>query len=90
MNTPSDDHPAKRMGDIINRAHDDKRVIKFPNRAEAHVRKQMRESTDPIDVASHFDPEYRKKEVGRRTQALEAKVENHPLQRGLQWLGLVE
>lgn len=79
-----------QSGLVGNRADDDNRVVKFPGRAEAHVRKQLRESTDPIDVATHFEPKYRKQEVGRRTKVLEDKVDNHPLQRGLQWLGLVE
>ena len=79
-----------QAGLVGNRAHDDGRVIKFPGIHERAVRKDMRESTDPIDVALHFDPSSRKVEAKTRAFELQKKEQNHPINRTMKWLGLVE
>lgn len=89
-------HPAVRMkggsggGNVPDRSRHDNRVIQFPSIHERAVRKDMRESTDPIDVALHFDPTSRKTEAKVRAHDLKQKEKNHPINRGMKWLGLVE
>jgi hypothetical protein len=86
----SDNHPNKRMGTAVDRGVHEGRVIRFPSIYERAARKDMRQSTDPIDVAIHYDPASRKVEAKTRAFELQKKEANHPLQKGLQWLGLVE